>query len=109
MFDSANTRIAAIGKDLDFQNNQISELLFLFNKNKKTILNWVESFLKEMSLEKDYITIIMTLLHLYLALLDEKCQSVGSFEDFSKVTTFLMNIEPKGSSTKRKLLLTQTN
>ena len=37
---SGSVNIAAIGKDLDFQNNQISDLLFLFNKNKKTILNW---------------------------------------------------------------------
>jgi hypothetical protein len=37
---ASSQNIAAIGKDLDFQNNQIGELLFLFNKNKKTIINW---------------------------------------------------------------------
>jgi hypothetical protein len=63
----------------------------------------VENFLKEMSLDKDYIVIIMTLLHMYLKLIGERSQSLCSNEEFTKVVTFLMNIEQKGSSPKRRL------
>lgn len=54
-----------------------------------------------MSLEKDYINIIMTLLHMYLDLINGKRPSKDNRDNFTKVASFLMNIEQKGSSVKR--------
>ena len=102
----SSPNFGTIGKDLDFQNNQISELLFLFNNNKTTILTWVKSYLSEFALPSQYIVIMMALLAMYLRIISEKAQSATTSEDFNLITKFLMNNEVKSNSAKRRHRLT---
>ena len=102
--DSAN--FANIGKDLDFQNNQIGDLLFLFNNNKNTILTWVRGYLKDQGLPLQYQNIILNLLNLFLRIISDKpMPNMGDklAEELQQTVNFLMNIEVKGNSAKSRL------
>lgn len=91
---------------MDFQNNQISDLLRLFNNNKRTILVWLANYLTQMALPKTYTLIMNILLHMYVRMLDEKEKPIESEEaQFSVVCEFLTNNTSRGSPTKCKRML----